>query len=161
MKNEYLLGIDAGTSKIKVILFDTHGNEVEAIAKNSPVTSSDDGFIQQDMLETFNLTVQCISEVIYKSKVKKELIKGVGITAQGEGAWLVDKSGNPLRDAILWNDSRANKIVDKYNNIALRSKIRDITGSFPYSGATTFILKWLKENEPHLISDLGFIFNCT
>jgi sugar (pentulose or hexulose) kinase len=160
MENEYLLGIDAGTSKIKVILFDTRGNEIASIAKNSPVTSSDDGFIQQDMLETFNLTVKCISEVICKSKVKKKLIRGVGITAQGEGAWLVDKSGNPLREAILWNDSRASKIVDKFNNPALRNKIRDITGSFPYAGATTFILKWLKVNEPQLLRELGFIFNC-
>ena len=160
MKNEYLLGIDSGTSKIKVILFDTHGNEIRTVAKNSPVISSENGIIEQDMLETWNLTVQCISEVIYKSKVNPKLIKGVGVTGQGEGAWLVDKSGNPLINAILWSDSRASKIVDKCNKSALRNKIREITGSFPYAGATTFILKWLKENEPKTLSNLGIIFNC-
>ena len=160
MENDYLLGIDAGTSKIKVILFDTQGNEVESAAMNSPVIVSDNGFIEQDMMETFNLTIHCISEVIYKAKVNKKLIKAVGITGQGEGAWLVDKGGNPLRKAILWNDSRASKIVDEFNNSELRNKIRNITGSFPYAGATSFILKWLKEKEPKLLRELGFIFNC-
>lgn len=160
MENEHLLGIDAGTSKIKVILFDTQGNEIGIVAKNSPVTVKDNGFIEQDMLETFNLTIQCILELIYKCRVKPETIRGIGITGQGEGAWLIDKSGEPLRSAILWNDSRANKIVDKYNNSALRNKIRDITGSFPYAGATTFILKWLKEKEPEKLKELGFVLNC-
>ncbi len=160
LENEYLLGIDAGTSKIKVILFDTDGNEIAVEVKNSPVISKQNGIVEQDMIETWDLTVKCISEVIYNSKVNPELIKAVGITGQGEGAWLVDKSGNPIGNAILWNDSRASKIVDKYNSPVLRKKIRKITGSFPYAGATTFILKWLKENKPETLCNLGFIFNC-
>ena len=157
----YIVSIDAGTSRIKVVLFDEEGNEVDLVSDDSRIYKGNNGLAEQDMNELWDITAKCIRTLITKSGIKVNNLKAAVVSGQGEGCWIVDKDGKPINRAILWNDSRAVGIVNRiredkdfYNEIKL------LTGSYPKSGSTIVLLKWYKENHPDQYDKIKYCFSC-
>lgn len=159
MENNLLLGIDAGTTKIKTIIYDQNGNIVAKNEDENKLIDYGNGKIEQDMDLLWKKVAKCINQLLTNNKIDASDIKGIGLSGQGEGCWLVDKSGNPSANAILWSDSRAQIISE---NIAADPKLlslyRKNTGSFPFAGAQIIILKWLAENQPELLEKSRHLF---
>ena len=151
MAAPYFLGIDAGTSKIGAVLFDVNGEEVAGAEARAEAIYN--GCVaEQDMRRTWAILAETIRRLIEKSGVFPDEIACVGLAAQGEGCWLLDNSGEPVRNAVLWNDGRAAELVRRIKeNRPLYSRIKQVTGSFPFPGATSVILAWLRANEPETL----------
>ena len=157
----YILGIDAGTSVIKAALFTLEGLELYNYSMcNTTVQSPDKGFFEQDMLEVWSALCKCVVDVVEKSSIRKESILAIGLTAQGDGCWLIDKSGNPLRNAILWLDGRAGDIIKKWQVRDIDKIVYSINGSVLFPGSISGILKWLDENEPETLSKTQYALYC-
>lgn len=104
----YIIGIDGGTTKIKAVLFDTTGHEIETVA--APSDMIEDGVRKElDMNFFWEKTAACVRLLMEKGPAKPEDILAVGVTGQGEGLWAMDKNNRPVGRAILWNDGRAHE----------------------------------------------------
>lgn len=148
MCDNYLLGIDAGTSKIKAVIFNLKGEEIFTEEKSNSIITKHRTWTEQNMGLLWEDFCLIIRKLLNKNRINPKSILAVGITAQGEGCWLIDKEGNPARDAILWSDGRARSIVeDIKKDEEMIHRIKKITGSYPFPGATSIILKWLAINE--------------
>lgn len=145
---EYLLGIDAGTSHIKVVVFGLDGMELFVASRKNHTINKHEHWVEQDMGLLWINICEAVKEIIENNKINPSSILGIGITGQGEGCWLLDSTGKPVRKAILWSDGRAASLVkDIEKNNFIRHRIKEITGSFIFPGAASILLKWLKENE--------------
>ena len=72
-------------------------------------------------------------------------------TGQGDGSWLIDGDGKPAGPAILWTDGRAGEIVDGWNSDGSITRQFDVSGTGPYAGTTSAVLRWRQDNQPELL----------
>ncbi len=157
---KYLLGIDVGTTDIKAVLFSSLGVEISSFRSSNHITSVQDGYFEQDMNELWKNVLVVLKGLRDTSPVGFEQIIAVGLSAQGEGAWIIDKDGVPVRNAILWNDTRAMDMLDALDEKFLK-RYKEITGSQnPTPGAMNFILKWLDRYEPEVLEKADCCFFC-
>ena len=108
----YYLSIDAGTSVIKVVLF---SKNFELVCKESVINkilTDQNGKSEIDMGKFWLLTSKCIKSCIIKSKIDPSKINAIGLTGNMVGAWPIDQSNKPIRNAILWNDTRSQKVFE-------------------------------------------------
>jgi len=111
---KYLLGIDNGSTVSKAALFTIAGEEIATAARKVNLIEPKPGFSERDMDETWNSTAEAISEVLAKFGIDPGEIAGIACTGHGNGIYLVDEQGNPVRNAINSTDSRAQSYVDKW-----------------------------------------------
>lgn len=152
-----LIGVDAGTTRIKSVAFDLEGNELHRAARDNSLQHPESGWVEQDMEQTWTLTAETIQEVVDALDEPDDII-GVGVTGQGDGCWLVDEAGDPVRDAILWNDGRAAKYVNEWEESGIAPLIANICGSDLFPGASLPILQWLADEEPETIERAETVF---
>ena len=104
-----IVGVDAGTSVIKAVAFDDAGAAVRVAARPTRTYTPSPGRNEQDLEEIIAATSEVIREVSAGVTVE-----ALGITAQGDGLWLLDAEGRQVRPPILWSDARAASIVSEW-----------------------------------------------
>ncbi len=154
---KYYLSIDAGTSVIKVVIFNINFNKIISSIVKTPVVTNSSGKSELLMTKFWELTASCIYDTIKRSKINPKNIAGVGVTGNMVGLWPIDKKNKPVRNAILWNDTRSSVI---FKNNKIFSKIYKITGSITQYGCTIPILKWITLNEYKNLNKIKFILTC-
>ena len=116
---KYLLGIDNGNTFSKAALFDLHGQEIAVASCAADTEYPNPGWAERDMEMLWQSTVSAIREVLAKSGVHSEEIAGIGNTGHGNGLYLLDKQGNPLRYGVQSMDTRAAEIVNRWDFLQL------------------------------------------
>lgn len=150
-----LLGIDVGTSSIKVSVVDAATQKCIASAQypdtETPITSLQTGWAEQSAEMWWQHTLQAIKKVNASNKFDPADIAAIGIAYQMHGLVLVDKQQKILRDSIIWCDSRAVEIGDnafaKIGTETCASCLLNSPGNF-----TASKLSWVKNNEPEIFS---------
>lgn len=156
---KYIIGLDAGTTKVKAVLFDFSGHQIADASDNNRVITRNGSWNEQDMDALWETMVSCIRRLMAHSGVRKEEIAAIGLSAQGEGLWPLDRDGNTICSAILWNDGRAADLVSQLKqDTDLINDIKLQIGSFIKPGSTIVQIKWLAENEPELFEKAAVIF---
>ena len=159
---ECILGIDVGTSNVKAVLFDGNGTEVQVASRESETINDGGNWEEQDMLLVWDKVKSCIKELIDSGAVKSEEIKGIGVTGQGEGCWLIDEEGNPVQNAILWCDGRAvaevKRITEEYPEIG--KLYHKTTGTPPLLGNQMILIRWMKTNRKEVLDKASRIMFC-
>ena len=147
--NEYVIGVDLGTSAVKVSAMDRSGKIAAQQSYDYPLSQPKPGYSEQNPQDWLYGTTIGIDRMILKDGIKKEEIKGISFSGQMHGLVLLDADNQVLRPAILWNDTRTTKqcqeIMDKMGD-----RFIDITGNKPLEGFTLPKLLWVKENEPEI-----------
>lgn len=152
-----LLGIDAGTSRIKTVAYDTAGHRLEQASEPVRNYAPKPGQSEQDMTETYDRVAATIEQVCDCLDAE---VGAVGVTGQGGGCWLIDEEGNPVRNAILWNDGRAADIIDTWREDGTYRAYFDRLGDGPFPGMAVPILSWLDANEPNALATARTAFAC-
>lgn len=152
-----VLGIDLGSSSVKLSLFDAEKGESIANVSYPPeemkiVTPQDDWAEQDPELWMTNIQKAIyILQMNHRSSLKE--VSAIGISYQMHGLVVVDKTGNPLRNAIIWCDSRAVSQGDKaFNDLGEKyclSHLLNSPGNF-----TASKLKWVKDYESGIYNDI-------
>ena len=140
------IGIDLGTSSLKMILIN-HEQKILATSHASlSVQSPQDGYNEQDPKEWIEATDTCLS--LLKDKCPNEFSAtiSIGISGHMHGATLVDREGNVIRPCILWNDTRSFKECEEFENQSY--DVRSISGNITMPGFTAPKINWIKNNEP-------------
>lgn len=154
----YLLGIDSGTSVVKSVIFDLRGREIAIARRSVPVINRVPNGSEVDMRGLWALTAETIREVL--EQVPAEQIAAVGISGTACGVWPVSGDGQPLREAILWNDGRAAGIVDEWRGSGFFSSSFQISGNAPFPGYPLSALRWMTLHEPSILERAqALVFN--
>lgn len=150
---EYFLGIDIGSSSIKVALVEVVTGESAALVQEPEDEMSmlalENGWAEQDPEEWWDLVCKAIKRVKKEANISRIQIKGIGISYQMHGLVLVDEKGNLLRKSIIWCDSRAVEIGETaYEELGTEKCDQELLNS--PANFTASKLKWVRENEPDL-----------
>ena len=147
----YTLGIDVGSSSVKVSLLNINNGNCVASAyypsEEMAIIAVKSGWAEQDPEEWWKNAKLALATVLKEADVPKESIKGIGISYQMHGLVPLDKDGNVVRPSIIWADSRAveigNKAFEELGSDYCLNSCLNSPGNF-----TASKLKWVKENEP-------------
>lgn len=156
---QVIIGVDAGTTVIKSVAFTLEGDEICKSSVDNAVQRPESGWAEQSMVTTWKKTAQTLSEVEDQLADEDEVI-ALGVTGQGDGCWLVDEDGDPVRPAILWSDGRANAYVQEWQEESVSEEVYNICGGTQFPGSSLVILRWLKENEPKHYEEADTVFYC-
>lgn len=157
---EYVLSIDRGTTQIKVCLVDNSGQQVAVVSRPSPkMVSSEKEWYEQDMNEIYDETASAIQDMLSYG-YSAENIKAVGVTGQGNGIFLIDKAGLPIRPAIMPMDERASAICESMDKKGISSQIKQINFFGVPSCSPLALLNWIKDNEPEKYEKICYVLSC-
>ncbi len=155
-----LLGIDIGTSSIKVAVVDAASQQTIVTAQypdaESPITSLQNGWAEQNPEMWWQHVQQAILKANATGKYNPKDIAAIGIAYQMHGLVCIDKNQQVLRDSIIWCDSRAvpygNKAFEVIGEEKCLSHLLNSPGNF-----TASKLAWVKEHEPHIFEQIDKI----
>ena len=146
------IGIDLGTSAVKLILMDENGTIHNTVSREYPIFYPRSGWSEQNPEDWYTQTVQGIVELT--AGIDKTKITGISCGGQMHGLVILDDNDNVIRPAILWNDGRTAAETDYLNNVVGKQKLSDYTANIAFSGFTAPKILWLKNNEPENYSKI-------
>ena len=149
------IGIDLGTSAVKLLLVDADGTIVNEVSKEYPVYFPNPGWSEQNPSDWVVNVFAGIAELI--NGIDKSKIAGIGCGGQMHGLVVLDESDNVIRPTILWNDGRTSAEVDYLNNVIGKDVLSDNTANIAFAGFTAPKLLWMKNNEPELFNKISKI----
>ncbi len=145
---KHYIGIDLGTSAVKLILTDDNMNIIKTVSKPYTLSFPKPNFSEQNPKDWWNAVCEGIEEITLE--IDKKSVKGIGVGGQMHGLVMLDENNNALRPAILWNDTRTGKETDYLNNVIGKDKLQKLTGNIAFAGFTAPKILWVKENEPEI-----------
>ncbi len=143
----YVLGIDLGTSAVKVLLLDQKGTIVGETKKPLRLLQEKTGYMEQDPDEWVKQSLAAIQEVLKESGIKKENVVGISYSGQMHGLILLNDKNQLIRNAILWNDTRTTQECKEIEE-KLDDRLLQITKNPALEGFTLPKLLWVKRHEP-------------
>ncbi len=144
--NRSYIGIDLGTSAVKLLLVDEQGQIHNEITKEYPLEFPKPGWSQQDPEDWKQAVLVGIPELLNGFNASK--VAGIGCGGQMHGLVVLDKRDEVIRPAILWNDGRTAKQVNYLNNLIGKEKLSALTANIAFAGFTAPKILWMRENEP-------------
>ncbi|MFD1599572.1 FGGY-family carbohydrate kinase [Halobellus rarus] len=158
-EREVLLAVDAGTSTIKTVAFDTDGTELAKATRETRTIRPAPGQVEQEMSTVWERTASTLREVRAALPDGAEPL-GVSVTGQGDGLWAITEGGTPVRNAVLWSDSRAAGVLEEWAESGRLDDIVAQCGSAPYPGMSLPLLAWLAREEPTAYDRVDTILSC-
>ncbi len=142
----YYIGIDLGTSAVKLLLMDENGGILNVVSREYPLSFPNPGWSEQDPADWLRETKEGIRELLRGFEAQK--VAGIGAGGQMHGLVILDEKDEVIRPAILWNDGRTFEEVDYLNNVIGTEKLAEYTANIAFAGFTAPKLFWVKKNEP-------------
>ena len=157
MSKQYLLGFDVGSSSVKASLVDAETGAMAATAffpeHEAPIKAVKPGWAEQNPQMWWDNAKLALQKIMAETGAKGEDIKAIGISYQMHGLVVVDKELKPLRDAIIWCDSRAvpygERAFNDLGNDYCLQHLLNSPGNF-----TAAKLAWVKDNEPEVFDHI-------
>lgn len=151
----YYIGIDLGTSAVKLLLVDENGTIIKSVSEEYPLYFPHPGWSEQNPADWWDAAVKGMTGLL--SGVDAAQVAGIGCGGQMHGLVTLDASDNVIRPAILWNDGRTEKQVAYLNDIIGKDKLSEYTANIAFAGFTAPKILWMKENEPDNFSRIAKI----
>ena len=145
-KMKYYIGVDLGTSAVKLLLMDQEGQVVNIVSREYPLSFPHPGWSEQNPDDWWEQSKEGIRELI--SKIDAAEVAGISFGGQMHGLVILDEKDQVIRPAILWNDGRTTKETDYLNQVIGKEKLSEYTANIAFAGFTAPKLLWVKENEP-------------
>ena len=155
----YFLGVDIGTTRMKAALVDMNDNTVDLVGIPVKVQFPFDGAREINMNDIWITFCNLTRQLKERNPIIWNEVAGVGVTGQGDGLWPVDKSGQPVRNSILWNDTRTKNLKIKDREFIDEFCVKH-SANVVYAGSAHILLRWLKENEADSYSKISSVLHC-
>ena len=146
------IGIDLGTSAVKLLLMDGEGKIKNIVTKEYPLSFPRPGWSEQEPEDWLRETMAGIRELT--EGFDKSQIAGIGCGGQMHGLVVLDKDDRVLRPAILWNDGRTAEETEWLNTVVGKEKLTEYTANIAFAGFTAPKLLWMRKNEPELFAQI-------
>ncbi len=155
------LCIDAGTTHLKLALKSDAGETLSLRSRRLESSVAEGGRSEMDMEALWREVRRGVESLAADEECARALanLAGIGVCAQGDGLWLLDGAGTPVRPAILWNDTRAKEIMERIEpeSEALCAETRTVA---QFAGSNAVLLRWLKEHEPENYRRGAYALHC-
>jgi xylulokinase len=150
-----LLGIDLGTSSVKVVVVTFDGSVRGIGTQEYPIQTPEPGYTEQDPETWWLATVLATREALQKANNPE--ILGIGFSGQMHGTVLLDKNQKPLRPAIIWPDQRSADLISEIERTVGRKLLAETCGTAPAAGFLVSSLFWLKKATPKLLDQAASV----
>ncbi|MGF1777168.1 FGGY-family carbohydrate kinase [Vibrio nomapromontoriensis] len=154
----YWIGIDCGGTYLKAGIYNQKGQEIGVSRCSLELISEHSGWVERDTAQLWASTCAVIKQAIEDTQINPAQINGVGISAQGKGAFLLDKQDKPMERAVLSADQRAIDVVKRWQQEGIPQTIHPKTRQTLWTGHPVSILRWFKESLPEQYYQIGTIF---
>lgn len=142
----YYIGIDLGTSAVKLLLMDEKGTVHKVVSKEYPICFPHPGWSEQSPEDWYAQSIEGIRELT--ADCEKEMVAGIGCGGQMHGLVALDDQDRVIRPAILWNDGRTAKQTEDLNQRIGKETLSKYTANIAFAGFTAPKLLWMSEEEP-------------
>ena len=139
------IGIDLGTSAVKLVLMESGGNIQKIVSKEYPLYFPHPGWSEQNPEDWWNAVQEGIRELIQDQE--KDQIAGISFGGQMHGLVALDQDDQVIRPAILWNDGRTAQETEYLNTEIGKEKLSQYTANIAFAGFTAPKLLWMKKQE--------------
>ena len=140
------IGVDLGTSAVKLLLMDSEGNIKKIVSREYPLYFPNPGWSEQAPEDWFRESVQGMKDLT--SDCDKSQIAGISFGGQMHGLVVLDQEDEVIRPAILWNDGRTGEETNYLNQVIGKDKLSQYTANIAFAGFTAPKILWMKKNEP-------------
>lgn len=152
------MGIDVGTTVTKAAVYADNGRLISLETRPSRVIRPHSGWSEQDMNEVWRVTQDCMRAAA--AEAPGATFASIGVCAQGDGLWTLDKDLRPVRNAILWNDSRGDDLILDWIADGTSAKLSRFSRTSNWPGTAGTIFRWLKDNEPDNAARVEHVIFC-
>ncbi len=142
----YYIGVDLGTSAVKLLLMDQEGKILKIVSKEYPLYFPKPGWSEQDPKDWYEGTMAGIRDLV--ADHDRSQVAGISFGGQMHGLVALDEKDEVIRPAILWNDGRTGKQTDYLNQVIGKEKLSAYTANIAFAGFTAPKILWMRENEP-------------
>jgi xylulokinase len=149
------IGIDLGTSAVKLLLMDGEGHIEKIVSREYPIYFPHPGWSEQKPEDWFAGTMDGLKELL--SECDKSQVAGISFGGQMHGLVILDKDDNVIRPALLWNDGRTYEECDYLNNVIGKDKLSEYTANISFTGFTAPKILWVKNKEPENFAKIAKI----
>ena len=155
-----LLGIDAGTTVTKAVLFEPDGRLVGRHAVRVAQSTPAPHHVERDQDAVWDSVIETVRGVLAETGRAPTQIAAVGLTSHGDGIYLVDDAGRPTRPGIMSLDTRAQALVERWADDGTADAAQQLGGPRPWASAPATLLGWLAEHEPDVLARTRFALPC-
>ncbi|MCQ2525933.1 MAG: xylulokinase [Lachnospiraceae bacterium] len=149
------IGIDLGTSAVKLLLMNSEGEILKIVSKEYPLYFPNPGWSEQKPEDWYTQSMAGIKELL--DGQDKSQVAGISFGGQMHGLVILDKDDNVIRPAILWNDGRTTEETNYLNTSIGREKLSQYTANIAFTGFTAPKILWVKKNEPENFAKIAKI----
>ncbi len=142
------IGIDLGTSAVKLVLMDDNGGIRNIVSKEYPLFFPNPGWAEQNPTDWYEQTIEGLKELI--EDVDRDEITGISFGGQMHGLVTLSGDDTVIRPAILWNDGRTVKQTEYLNNVIGKENLSSYTANIAFAGFTAPKILWMQEEEENL-----------
>ncbi len=140
------VGIDLGTSGVKLLLVAADGTILAENTQGYPVSYPHPGWSEQAPEDWHSAVLKGLKELL--NGQDKAAVRGISFGGQMHGLVALDKDDNVIRPAILWNDGRTEEETKYLNEVIGKERLSAYTGNIAFAGFTAPKLLWMKKHEP-------------
>ena len=149
------IGVDLGTSAVKLLMMDSEGKIQKIVSKEYPLYFPHPGWSEQKPEDWFEKSMEGIKELT--AECDKSQVAGISFGGQMHGLVALDKDDNVIRPAILWNDGRTGEETDYLNQVIGKDKLSLYTANIAFAGFTAPKILWMKKHEPENFAKISKI----
>lgn len=142
----YYIGVDLGTSAVKLLLMEGSGKICNIVSKEYPLFFPHPGWSEQNPEDWFVQSMEGIKELT--EGIDRKEVAGIGFGGQMHGLVTLDKDDNVIRPAILWNDGRTGEETEYLNTVIGKEKLSQYTANIAFAGFTAPKILWMQKHEP-------------
>lgn len=142
----YFIGIDIGTSAVKLLLMYQDGTIKKTVSREYPISFPRTGWSEQNPEDWYEQTKDGLKELL--RDIDKEKVAGIGFGGQMHGLVVLDQEDRVIRPTILWNDGRTAAETEYLNEEIGKDKLSQYTANIAFAGFTAPKILWMKKHEP-------------
>ncbi|WP_329177325.1 carbohydrate kinase [Streptomyces decoyicus] len=156
-----LLGVDAGQTVTKAVLFDAAGRQVAKGSIKVPLHTPRPCWVERDMHEVWLATQQAIRMCLAEGGVTTgREVAAVGLSGHNDGLYAVDEHYEPVRPAIVAMDTRAHTMLDRWRDTPVWPQVLELSGQVPFAASPAAVLAWWKTHEPAALERSRWLMFC-
>jgi L-xylulokinase len=156
---DLLLGLDAGNTVIKAVLFDREGRQLAAAQRHGASHTPAPGHVERDLDELWANATLVIRDCLERAGARPERVAAVGCAGHGNGLYLLDRAGEPLA-AIQSLDMRAARMAEDLRADGNGDALHAICLQAPWPSQTPTLLAWIRRHAPDVYARAGTAFLC-
>jgi L-xylulokinase len=158
--SEVLIGIDSGLTVTKAVVFDFEGRALGDSGAPSEQDSPQPRWVERDMDDLWRTAAAAVKTALERAGVRGSDVQGVGLSGHGDGSYLVDEAGRPVRPGISSMDSRATDVMERWEQEGISKRAPELTGITPWAPLPAALIVWVREHEPEVYERIRWNLAC-